>query len=89
MVFLITILLIGLANLFAPWFSTTSANAGQVNIDVVKQACLKQCNEMQDYEFCSVEKDVSFMSEGEIVNEKMTCDDVRNRFGLKCYLECD
>jgi len=80
--------LIGFAKFFVPWLSTTSANTGKVNLDIVKQACIKQCNEMQDEEFCTVQKDVTYMSNGEVVSEKLTCDEVRSRFGFKCYLEC-
>lgn len=89
MLILIAILLWGLSVYFGLFGSTIAFWFGKVNIDDARAACLHQCKNEMMSEYCVVKKKVSYYGENdEVLKERLTCDEVRKKFGLGCELDC-
>ena len=89
MLVLISILLWGLGVYFDVFGSTLAFWFGRVNIDDAKMACINQCENVRMNEYCVVEKSVIYYGENDKVKkERLTCDEIRERFGLRCELNC-
>lgn len=71
------------------FYDRTSEFVGEVNVDVIKEACLVALTSGNEYSLCCQKREVNYLDGDKIVENEMTCFELGERFNFKKLKEVD